>query len=221
VNITGTGTTDVELSYLGRWQALENLSVGWAAGYNLRFPGQVQYLSDRHSYVTNAFLDLGDELYLQAEGTLATDMFALRVMGEFRYRLSTEVGMPEYRVEELSWINPKSGETETEEYLLYNGASYVEWDVPKDLVPVPSDELVSSAGYLVSITPQLIFRPVYWLDITLTATIYLLGKNTIYLTDKDRNNATFDNFMPMQALGSNLGGVAVLGEVGGYTTIRW
>ena len=220
VNITGTGTTDVELAYLGRWQVLSNLSVGWATGYNIRFPGPVQYLSDRHSYVTNAFLDLGDELFLRAEGTLAIDMFALKVIGEFRYRFSTEVGMPEYRVEELSWINPKSLEPETEEYLLYNGASYQEWDVPKDLVPFPSEDMVSSAGYLISITPQLIIRPLEWLDITLTAKLHLLGRNTIYLTNKDGDNATFDNFMPMQTLGRSIG-FAVLGEVGGYTTVRW
>jgi len=220
LNITGTGITDIELFYTGRWQIMKNLSVGWATGYNVRLPGSVQYLSDRHSSITNAFLDLGDELFLRAEVTGAIDILAVRLTGEFRYRFPTKVGMPEYRAEVVGWTVPKNdGEREEEEFIIYNGADYAEWDVHEGLDP--TKPLVSNVGYLFSLTPTIILRPLDWLDISVFARFHLLGKNSIYLTDKDDNNSSFDNFMPMQTLGLNLGDVMVLGEAGGNITARW
>lgn len=218
VNITGTGTTDVELFYAARWQILRYLNIGLSTGYNIRFPGAVQYISDQHTSITNAFLDLGDEIFLRGEATGAIDWGAVRLIAEFRYRLPTEVAMPEFIPEMIQWRNPRTGETEEETYLLYNGASYEKWGVHERLDP--TKDVVSSAGYLFSLTPQIIVRPLDWIDVTLYTKLYLMGKNSIFLTDRDSNNQSFDNFMPMQSLGTSLG-FAVLGELGGYATIRW
>ncbi|MBW1871055.1 MAG: hypothetical protein JRJ19_03270 [Deltaproteobacteria bacterium] len=219
-NITGTGITDVELFYLGRWQIIQNLSVGWATGYNIRFPGSVQYLFDRHTSITNAFLDLGDELFFRIEAIGAIDMLSVSVTAEFRYRFPTKVGMAEYIAEDVHWTNPRNdNSSENDDFLLFNGATYKEWDVHERLDP--TRPMVSNAGYLFSVSPRIIFRPLTWLDFTVYAKFHLLGKNTIYLTDKDENNTSFNNFMPMQMLGYNLGDVMVLGEAGAHFTTRW
>ena len=75
-------------------------------------------------------------------------------------------------------------------------------------------------GDVINQTPRLIARPLEWLDITGYVKLHLIGKNSIYLTDKDGDNPSFDNYMPMQAIGFNAGGV-LMGEVGGHVTIRW
>jgi hypothetical protein len=220
LNITGTGITDVELYYVGRWQFLKNLSMGWATGYNIRIPGSVQYLSDRNNSITNAFLDLGDELFFRADITGAIDMLSVQITAEFRYRFPTKVGMPEYIAEYVQWTDPKNGNSQVDdEFLVYNGATYQEWDVHENLDP--NRPLVSNAGYLFSVTPRVVFRPLDWIDLSVYARLHLAGKNSIYLTDKDGNNSSLDNFMPMQALGLNLGDVMVLGEAGANLTARW
>lgn len=218
VNITGTGTTDVEFFYAARWQVLRYLNIGLSTGYNIRFPGAVQYLSDQHSSVTNAFLDLGDEIFLRGEVTGAIKWGAVRLTAEFRYRLPTEVAMPEFIPETIQWKNPRTGETEEDTFMLYNGASYEKWGLHERLDP--TKDLVSSSGYLFSLTPEIIFRPLDWLDLSLYAKIHLMGRNSIFLTDKNSDNQSFNNFMPMQALGRSLG-LAVIGETGGYATVRW
>ena len=53
INITGTGTTDVELSFLGRFQVMRYISVGWSGGYNIRFPGTRGPEPRRHSFSRN------------------------------------------------------------------------------------------------------------------------------------------------------------------------
>lgn len=218
MNITGTGTTDVELSFLGRWQIMRYISVGWAAGYNIRFPGTVQYLMDNHTGFTNAQVDLGDELYARADAIVGIEYVALQVLAEFRYRFETQVAVPDFRAETVQWVNPRTGDLEQETYLLHNGARFEDWDIHK--LFDPSEKLVSSAGHLVTITPRLIVRPLDWLDLSGYVKFHLLGKNSIYLTNRDGDNPSFDNFMPMQALGFNAGGILV-GEVGGHVTIRW
>jgi hypothetical protein len=218
VNITGTGTTDVEISFLGRWQVMRYLSVGWATGYNIRFPGTVQYLMDNHTGFTNAMVDLGDELYIRGDAIVGIEYIALQVLAEFRYRFETQVAVPDFRAETVQWENPRTGEIETETYLLHNGARYEDWDIHE--LFDPNKELVSSSGYLLTITPRLIVRPLDWLDVTGYVKLHLMGKNSIFLTDKDGDNPSLDNFMPMQALGFNAGGILV-GEVGGHVTIRW
>jgi hypothetical protein len=218
VNITGTGTTDVELAFLGRWQVIRYLSVGWSTGYNIRFPGTVQYLMDNHTGFTNAQVDLGDELYARVDAIVGIEYVALQVLAELRYRFQTQVAVPDFRAETVQWTNPRTGDLEQETYLLHNGARFEDWDVHR--LFDPNEELVSSSGYLVTITPRLIVRPLDWLDVTGYVKLHLLGKNSIYLTDKDDDNPSFDNFMPMQALGFNAGGI-LMGEVGGHVTIRW
>ncbi len=219
-NITGTGITDVEITYLGRWQLLRHLALGWTAGFNVRFPDSVQYLSDRNSSITNAFLDLGDELFLRAELTGAVDKVAVHLAAEFRYRFSTKLGLPEYRAETVRWTDPKNDYAQVEEeFMVFNGTRYMDWDVHQQLDP--AKPLVSNAGYLVSLTPRVVYRPLAWLDISLFMRFHMLGKNSIYLTDKDSNNSSIDNFMPMQALGTSLDDRVVLGEAGTNLTLRW
>ena len=53
------------------------------------------------------------------------------------------------------------------------------------------------------------------------ARFHLAGKNSIYLTDKDGDNSSFDNFMPMQAIGTKLGHSVIMGEAGANCTVRW
>lgn len=220
LNITGTGSTDVELFYSGRAQLLRFLAIDWSGGYNIRFPGTVQYLSDRQSYITNAFLDLGDELFLQVGVTGAIDMLAVGISAEFRYRFPTKVGMPEYRAEVVDWTVPKNNNSsEQDTFIIFNGADYADWDVHERLDP--TRPLASNAGYLFSIRPRILFRPLDWIDLEVFARIYLAGKNSIFLTDKDGDNSSFDNFMPMQAIGSSLGGNVILGETGVNCTVRW
>ncbi len=220
VNITGTGSTDVELYYIGRSQLLRFLSIDWSGGYNIRFPGTVQYLSDRQSYITNAFLDLGDELFLKVGATAAIEMLAFSLSAEFRYRFPTKVGMPEYRAEILDWTVPKNGNSrEQDTFIIYNGANYADWGVHQRLDP--TRPLVSNAGYLFTLTPRILFRPFDWLDLDIYARFHLAGKNSIYLTDKDGDNSTFDNFMPMQAIGTKLGNSVIMGEAGANCTVRW
>lgn len=215
LNITGTGTTDIELAYIGRLQLFRYAALGWSTGYNIRFPGPVMYILDRHSQITNAWLDLGDEIHVELNLIGAIEYVALNLAFRFTYRFSSALAVPEFRAETIRWTDPVTGEEMDEEYLLYNGAKYKDWDVRS-----PTDRLVSSAGYIFTITPRIIVRPLDWLDVTLFARIHLMGKNSTYLVDKDRNNSTIDNFMPMQALGTNLGGM-VLGETGLATTVRW
>lgn len=220
VNITGTGTTDIEMFCTGRWQAWRYLSLGGALGYNVRLPGAVQYLSDRNSSITNAFLDLGDELFIRLEATAANEWLALRLTGEFRWRFPTKVGMAEYRAEQLDWPVPKNaGASDGDEFILFNGVRYQEWKLHDRLDP--SGDLVSNQGFLFTLTPRIIIKPLPWLDIDLFARFHLLGRNSIYLTDRDGDNPSFNNFMPMQALGTSLGGSVVLGELGLTATTRW
>ncbi|RLB58480.1 MAG: hypothetical protein DRI34_04685 [Deltaproteobacteria bacterium] len=220
VNITGTGTTDIELFFTGRWQVWRYLALGGGLGYNVRLPGAVQFLSDRHSSITNAFLDLGDELFFRLQATAALEWLALRLTGEFRWRFPTKVGMAEYRAEQVDWSVPKNGgSSDGDEFILFNGVRYQEWRLHQRLDP--SGELVSNQGFLVTLTPRIIIKPLDWLDIDLFARFHLLGRNSIYLTDKDGDNPSFNNFMPMQVLGTSLGDSVVLGEMGLTVTTRW
>ncbi|RME29438.1 MAG: hypothetical protein D6806_01375 [Deltaproteobacteria bacterium] len=218
-NITGTGTTDVELGVLGRWQALRMLSVGGGLSYNVRLPEAVQYLSDRISSITNAHLDLGDEFRLWLELTAAVERIAFRLTGQFLYRLPTRVGMAEYRSEHVEWDAPGAGGSDSDEYIIFNGVHYTEWKVHRRLDPTAP--LVSNSGYLLSLSPSVLVKPLDWLEIELFATIHLAGKNSIFLTDKDGDNPSFENFMPMQTLGTSLGDRAVLGEFGLAVTSRF
>jgi hypothetical protein len=215
-NITGTGITDVELSYLGRFQIIRNLSIGWAVGYNLRFPGTVQYISDQHTSITNGNIDLGDEIFGQAELIGGIEFFSVQLGVQFKYRLPTKVAAPEFRAETLRWIGA-DGETLEEQYVIYNGSKYQTWDVHEKLDP--RKDLVSSAGYVVTLTPKIIIRPLKWLDITAYLKLHPWGQNSIYVTDKDSNNNSLNNFMPMQTLGN--GKKIVLGDVGASVTVRW
>ena len=218
-NITGTGTTDVELGIIARWQALRMLSVGGGFSYNVRIPEAVQYLSDRISSITNAHLDLGDEFRAWLELTAAVERFAVRLTAQLLYRLPTRVGMAEYKSERLEWESPLSGGKESDEYIIFNGVHYTEWKVHKRLDPTAP--LVSNRGFLVSLSPSVLVKPVDWLEIELFATFHLAGKNSIFLTDKDGDNPSFENFMPMQTLGTSLGDRLVLGEFGLAVTSRF
>ncbi|MBW2699617.1 MAG: hypothetical protein JRF33_02255 [Deltaproteobacteria bacterium] len=216
LNITGTGTTDVELSFLGRLQLFRYMALGWAAGYNIRFPETVQYIIDRHTSITNAGLDLGDEIYAQLDIIAAFDYMAFQLSGRFTYRRSSALAIAEYRAETIRWQNPATGEVEESEMLLFNGARYQDWDVV-----APNGDKVSSAGYIFTLTPRLILRPLEWLDITAFAQFHLMGKNTRYLVNKDGNNATIENFEPMQVLGKEIVGGLILGEFGVAITGRY
>ena len=214
-NITGTGTTDVELAYLGRIQIIDFLAIGWSVGYNIRFPGTVQYILDRNTQITNASLDLGDEIHGQLDLIGALDYLAVTLSARFTHRFATALAIGEYRAETVKWTNPTTGEEEEEEYLLYNGARFRDWSV-LDAQGVRR----SSAGYLFTLIPQLLIRPLDWFDISFYAQFHLAGVNSIYLMNAEQNNSTIDNFMPMQALGKEFFSM-VLGEIGGRTTIRW
>ncbi|NMB77321.1 MAG: hypothetical protein GYA21_19605 [Myxococcales bacterium] len=218
VNIAGTGLTDVDISYLGRIQPFRNLSLGWGLGYNIRFPGAVQYINDQalDSSFTNNKLDPGDELYGQADVTAAIDWVSLQVLFRFMYRLPTQMASPEFKFQTMKWKLP-NGEEVSEEYVVFNGATYHDLDVREKLQP--AGKLVSSAGYLFTIQPRIIVRPVDWLDLTLFAKLYPIGQNSIYVHNSAGDNPSVDNFMPMQALGTKMG--ILLGEVGGSLTYRW
>ena len=221
-NITGTGTTDVDISFLGRYQVMRYLALGWAAGYNLRLPGTTQYILDTHSSITNASLDLGDELYGQIDIIGALEWIAVQVSARYSYRFETQLAIPEFRMETVRYDNPQQIDPDTNEpeeieaaYMLFNGASYEDWKVLD-----PTGLPVSTDGYQLTLTPRMILRPVNWLDLHVFATLHLMGKNSTYLTNYQGNNNSIDLFMPMQTLGKNLGGL-VLGEVGVSTVVRW
>jgi hypothetical protein len=225
VNITGTGTTDVDLSFIGRYQVVRNLSVGWGVGYNIRFPGAVQYLNDKNTSITNALLDLGDELYGQFDVTAAIEHLSLQVLFQYKHRFPTQVALAQFTQETIQWKipgMPEGNNAATEDVLIGNGAVYHDWDV-RELLD-PDGKLVSSEGDLFSIVPKLIVRPLNWVDIVFFARFYLFGTNSIYLSDKDNDNKSFSNFLPMQTLGKKIsmgGSAMVLGELGGNILIRW
>ena len=214
LNITGTGTTDVELAYIGRWQFWKYLSLGWSAGYNIRLPGPVQYILDRNTSITNAWLDLGDEIHAELDIIGGMKYISVQVNARYTYRMASSLAIPEFRAETVRWTDPATGDEHSEEFLLFNGAEYKEWDTLS-----PTGQYTSSAGYMFTITPRIIIRPLEWLDVVLFAQIHLAGKNSIYITNKDGNNNTIDNFMPMQTLGTQMG--VVIGEVGAQTLVRW
>jgi hypothetical protein len=214
-NIAGTGTTDVELSYLFRGQLFENLSFGFSTGYNIRFPQTVQYLSDGNSSITNAGLDLGDEIYARVDIIGAIEMLALQVTAEYRYRFPTQIAIPEFNVETVKHVNPITGAVESTEHVLANGAIYKDWDALD-----PDGNLTPSSGYIFTLTPKIIFRPTYMIDVSLYSQFHIMGKNSIYLVDNDDLHRDFVNFMPMQMLGNKKGGL-VIGEIGIHTTLRW
>ncbi len=214
LNITSTGTTAVELAYVGRWQLWRYLALGWSVGYDIRLPGPVQYIIDRHTTLTNAWLDLGDVIHAELDLIGGIKYVALHLKARFSYRFQSALALPEFRAETVRWEDPATGDEQVEEFMIYNGADYKNWDVLS-----PRGEKVSSDGYMLTLTPRLIIRPVDWLDLILFARIHLLGKNSIYLMDKDQNNPTINNFMPMQTLGWDQG--LVLGELGFKTLIRW
>ncbi len=214
LNITGTGTTDVELSYIGRWQLFRYLALGWNVGYNIRLPGPVQYILDRNTSITNAWLDLGDEINAELDLIGGVEYVALHLKARFSYRFATKLAVPEFKAETVRWTNPITGEEEEDEFLIYNGATYKKWAVLS-----PTGNEVSSSGMLFSLTPRLIIRPVDWLDLIVYTTIHLFGSNSIYVTDKDGNNLSIDNFMPMQTLGTDKG--LVIGESGFQVLVRW
>ncbi|MBN2497533.1 MAG: hypothetical protein JXR96_23270 [Deltaproteobacteria bacterium] len=214
-NITGTGTTDVELSFLSRFQVWKYLSVGASFGYNLRFPETVQYIVDRHTSITNAGLDLGDEIYGQIDIVGGIKWVALQVSGRFTWRNTSAMALAEYRTETVRWTNPATGLIEETELLLFNGARYEDWEVV-----TPEGGRASNDGYLFTLTPSLIIRPLDWIDLVLFADIHLIGKNSRYIVNKDGNNPTIDNFEPMQVLGQKLGGL-VVGEFGLALTGRY
>jgi hypothetical protein len=213
-NITSTGTTAVELAYIGRAQLMRYLAVGWSVGYNIKLPGTVQYILDRHTSITNAWLDLGDEIHAEVDLIGGIEYVSLHLQGRFTYRFASALAIPEYRAETIRWTNPATGEQVEEEYMLHNGASYTDWDVLS-----PTGQKVSGAGYLFTLTPRLIVRPVDWMDLILFVQLHLLGKNSIYLVNKDGDNSTIDNFMPMQTLGMDAG--LVIGEMGFQALVRW
>ncbi len=183
--ITGTGTTDVELSYLFRGQLMENLSAGFSTGYNIRFPGVVQFLSDGNTGITNAGLDLGDEIYVRGEITGALEWVAMQLIAEFRYRFPTSVAIPQFNAETVRRINPITGQEESTTYVLVNGGHYNEWDMLD-----PDGNLVSSSGFLFTLTPKFILRPLEWVDVSCYASFHLAGKNSTFLVDNDNNHNT-------------------------------
>jgi hypothetical protein len=221
LNITGTGTTDIELSYIGRVQLFRNLALGWSVGYNLRFPGPVQYIIDRHTPITNAWIDLGDEINAELDVIAGIEYVALHLKARFSYRFATQMAVPEFRAETVRWTDPTTGDEMSEEYMLYNGARYEDWDVLS-----PRGQTVASDGYAFTLTPKIIIRPVEWFDFLLWVNIHLMGKNSVYLVDNDGTNPTIDNFAPMQTLGKKIQplgkkAATVIGELGFHALVRW
>jgi len=215
LNITGTGTTDVEASLVGRWQLWDYIAAHWSAGYNLRFPGTVMYILDGHTSLTNAAVDLGDELHAELGVVGGFEYLVLDLTARFTYRFETSLALPEMRKETVRFVGP-DGTMQEEVRMVYNTGDYKAWDALD-----PQMRPTSSAGYLLTLTPTITVRPVDWLDITLFARMHLMGKNSVYLVNKDRTNSTIDNFMPMQTLGTELFGGFVVGEVGATLLARW
>jgi hypothetical protein len=215
LNITGTGTTDVELAFVGRAQLWDYIALSWSAGYNLRFPGTVQYILDGYTSMTNASIDLGDELHAELGVMAGFEYLVFNLLARFTYRFESSLALPEIRKETVRYTGP-DGTQVSEVRMVYNTGDYKSWDTLD-----PQMRPTSSAGYMLSITPSFIIRPVEWLDINLFARLNVMGKNSIYLVNKDRNNATIDNFMPMQTLGTELFGGFVVGEVGASLLARW
>jgi hypothetical protein len=209
--LTGTGTTDAEISVAYKQEIGNAIAITVDAGYVVRFPTISGFLFDDagvqfvDGLKGSARLDLGDQVFGKVKLTVSpTEQWFATLDAKITRWGASRIARPVL----LRGQDVATGEQTTEEQDIFVGGHYL--DVP------------DSAGFLVTTTPRFAYQPTEWLEVGLSTDLHLTGKNTNYVhgnnvTDQfDDNGNEIDrpfgllgeeenNFFANEALGVPLG----------------
>jgi hypothetical protein len=174
--LTGTGTTDAELSLAYKQEIGSALAITAEAGYIVRFPGLSGFMFDDAGIVFadglrgSAKLDLGDQVFGKVKLTVspAEAWFATLDAKLTRWG-ATRVARPVLLNDQEVSTNEQTTATQD----VFIGAHYL--DLPE------------SAGFLVTTSPRFVYQPTDWLEVGVGTDLHLTGKNTNYVRG---NNVT-------------------------------
>jgi hypothetical protein len=174
--LTGTGTTDAELSLAFKQEVGSALAITAETGYIVRFPGLSGFMFDdagiqfADGLQGSAKMDLGDQVFGKVKLTVspAEVWFATLDTKVTRWG-ATRVARPVL----LGNQNVSTNEQTTTTENVFIGAHYL--DIPE------------SAGFLVTTSPRFVYQPTDWLEVGLGTDLHLTGKNTNYVRG---NNVT-------------------------------
>lgn len=174
--MTGTGTTDAELSLSYKQEIGSAIAVTVDAGYVVRFPGLSGFMFDDAGIAFadglkgSAKMDLGDQVFGKVKLTVspAEAWFATLDTKVTRWG-ATRVARPVLLNDQDVSTNEQTTATED----VFIGAHYL--DIPE------------SAGFLVTTSPRFVYQPTDWLEVGLGTDLHLTGKNTNYVRG---NNVT-------------------------------